>query len=152
MGVEKIEIDVSGMTIKEIMQEYDCKRTWAKALRKRGYITKKTKHMAIINDLSVFDVKLAYEAAEVAFWRKFYHRFKNPLDHFDDMKQAAVLRMIECSADIEGKNTPFSYMAKIATNEMHGYLKRMDIYGSYLSKKMASFEENLEGNGIYAIA
>ena len=99
-----------------------------------------------------FDVKIAYEAAEVVFWRKFYHIFKNPLDHFDDMKQAAVLRMIECSADIASKNTPFAYAAKIATNEMYNYLKRMDIYGSAFSGKMESFEKNLEGNGLYAIA
>jgi len=35
VGVVKIEIDVEGLTIKEIMQKYDCKRTWAKALKKR---------------------------------------------------------------------------------------------------------------------
>lgn len=120
-------------------------------IRRSGYICKKVKHYNP-GKLSGDDVQLAYQAADVVFWRKFYHRFNNALDHFDDMKQCAVLRILECAGDIDREKTKFAYMAKIATNEMHNYLKAMDIYGSYFSGKMTSFEKNVEGSGLYATA
>ena len=153
MGYERTPVKTEGYTLSDLRKKFNCGAATAVRIRKRGYITKKTKIQTPLKDMSMFDVEMAYKAAEVMFWKKFRYLFKNALDHFDDMKQACVLRMVERSAEIAtwGEKT-WTGLCGIAVFEMHNYLKQMHIRNSNFTGKICSFELNVEGDGLYAIA
>ena len=150
---EHVPVNTEGFTLTDLMSKFNCGRATAVRIRRRGYTTEKQKHHDPLSDMGKFDIDLAYRAAEVMFWRKFRDLFENSLDHFDDMKQACVLRMVERSAEIAtwGEKT-WSGLCGIATFEMHNYLKMMNIRGGGFGGKMVSFEMKVAGNGLYACA
>ena len=142
----------SAHTVKDLMDKFNLPQTTAYAVKKRGYIAKKTRNIDYdAESVAQFDVDMAYRAAGVVFWKMFYPMLGNALDHYDDMKQMAVLKMVEISKKIGRSTNQFSTMCAVAKFEMYNYMQLVNLRGAFAGK-MTSFEKNLEGNGLYAIA
>ena len=143
MPIEKTYIE-KGLTTNQIEKKYGIPHATAYVSKMRGYITKRVKLINISE--KDFDYKDAKKAARHVFFNYISHLFRNPLDLFDDLQQASILRCYELSG--ETNKHRFNHYCSVAKYAMLSLLQEECILGIHKGK-FVSFEDNVLGKGIY---
>ena len=144
--VRRERILISGMTTKQIRDEYGLSSKRAREVLKQGFFVKNYSKKQIIIDPENFDVAVSYSTAKRVYWKNFRW---SPIAQSikEDLIQEAVTRMYELSGKVkENSNEKYGIgygYFWVAHNAMLSFLKtwqrqmRFRVFGDIEDEQMA---------------